>query len=124
MDYQYPVSHLAPSSNPPYMEILITQNTTVLHNVHPNGVTTPQWKCCFRIDFNTISPKIILISHLPALVAQSQQAYEVRKISENGRTYSLVNPLSNEDQIIAIAKMIAGEVTDEALDAAKSLIDK
>ena len=72
----------------------------------------------------SVDSQVILISHLPALVAQSQQAYEVRKISENGRTYSLVNPLSNEDKIIAIAKMIAGEVTDEALDAAKSLIDK
>ena len=78
---QYPVSHLAPSSNPPYMEILITQNTTVLHNVHPNGVTTPQWKCCFRIDFNTISPKIILISHTTFL-AKFLRAEAIRMHAE------------------------------------------
>lgn len=64
-----------------YMEILITQNTTVLHNVHPNGVTTPQWKCCFRIDFNTISPKIILISHTTFL-AKFLRAEAIRMHAE------------------------------------------
>ena len=72
----------------------------------------------------SVDSQVILISHLPALVAQSKQAYEVKKVSENGRTYSLVHPLSDDEKIVAMAKMIAGEVTEEAIEAARSLISK
>lgn len=61
----------------------------------------------------------VVVTHLPQVAAKSSEHLEVRK---SGAQTS-IHTLSNEEKLVAIAKMMSGEaVTEAALENAKALI--
>lgn len=68
---------------------------------------------------------VILISHLPQVVAACQSTYLVYKNEEEGITQSHIRPLSEEEKIEEIGKMVSGKkLTQGGIDAAKELISQ
>ena len=68
--------------------------------------------------------QVICITHLPQLAAKGDMHYFVYKEISNGRTYTRVRALSDEEKIRAIAQMIGGEkATAAALESARELLN-
>ena len=66
---------------------------------------------------------VIVISHLPQVVAACNHTYLVYKDVEGGITQSHIKPLSNEEKIDEVGKMLSGnKLTKGGVDAAKELI--
>ena len=65
---------------------------------------------------------ILVISHLPQVVASSYSAIEVSKVTKNNMTYSTTKELSIDELYVTIGKMLSGDkVNDAAINAAKEL---
>ena len=68
--------------------------------------------------------QVIAITHSPQVAAAGDQRYSVEKKVKDGATYTQVGPLSQEEAITAIAKMMAGQdVTDAAKQNAADLMN-
>lgn len=68
--------------------------------------------------------QVIAITHSPQVAAAGDQRYSVEKKVEDGATYTQVGPLTQEEAITAIAKMMAGQdVTDAAKQNAADLMN-
>ena len=68
--------------------------------------------------------QVIAITHSPQVAAAGDQRYSVEKKVEDGATYTQVGPLSQEEAVTAIAKMMAGQdVTDAAKQNAADLMN-
>ncbi len=67
--------------------------------------------------------QIIAITHLPQIAAFADYHYVVEKMDSEERTISVIRPLSEDEHIVEIAKLISGEgVSESALQNAKELI--
>ena len=67
--------------------------------------------------------QIICITHLPQIAAHGENHYLVEKVVRDERTFTQITPLDNEGKVLAIAKLIAGNViTDTVLESARQLI--
>ncbi|SNS04111.1 DNA replication and repair protein RecN [Belliella buryatensis] len=67
--------------------------------------------------------QVICISHLPQVAAKGEQHYFVYKDNSTARTISKVKPLTAEERIQEIAKMIAGaNPSNSAIESAKDLL--
>ncbi|WP_297435034.1 DNA repair protein RecN [uncultured Clostridium sp.] len=72
----------------------------------------------------SIKHQVFCISHLPQIASMSDEHYFVSKEILNGKTYSKVNKIGEEDKIIEIAKMLGGvKLTESALANARDMID-
>lgn len=68
---------------------------------------------------------VILISHLPQVVAACQSTYLVYKNEEKGITKSHIKPLNEREKIQEIGRMVSGsDITQGGIDAAKELINQ
>jgi len=68
---------------------------------------------------------VILISHLPQVVAACQSTYLVYKDEEKGITKSHIKPLNEREKIQEIGRMVSGsDITQGGIDAAKELINQ
>ncbi|MDL2268415.1 DNA repair protein RecN [Desulfosarcina sp. OttesenSCG-928-G17] len=68
--------------------------------------------------------QIICITHLPQIACFGDHHYRIRKTVTNGRTATLLEPLTQTQRIREIARMIGGEtITDTAMDHARSLVE-
>lgn len=68
--------------------------------------------------------QVICITHLPQLAAKGDVHYFVYKEISNGRTYTRVRALNDEEKIRTIAQMIGGEkTTAAALESARELLN-
>ena len=68
--------------------------------------------------------QVIAITHSPQVAAAGDQRYSVEKKVEDGATYTQVGPLSQEEAVTAIAKMMAGQdVTAAAKQNAADLMN-
>ena len=67
--------------------------------------------------------QVLVISHLPQVVASSFVSYEVEKKTLNNTTISTVKELNEKERIKAIAKLLSSKsITDEALLQAENLV--
>jgi len=66
---------------------------------------------------------VIVISHLPQVVAACKHTYLVYKDVQKGITQSHIRPLNNDEKIDEVGKMLSGnKLTKGGVDAAKELI--
>ncbi|MDH4389163.1 MAG: DNA repair protein RecN [Fimbriimonas sp.] len=67
--------------------------------------------------------QVIAISHLPQVAAWAAHQYRIEKREEGGRSQTSVVPLSQQDRVEEIARMLAGdEVTETAMANARELL--
>lgn len=67
--------------------------------------------------------QVIAISHLPQVAACAAHQYRIEKREEDGRSQTSVVPLSQEDRVEEIARMLAGDqVTETAMANARELL--
>ncbi len=67
--------------------------------------------------------QVLCISHLPQVASISDHHLYISKVEENNRTYTNVQLLNEDERILEIAKMIAGdEVNDVVINNAKNLL--
>ena len=67
--------------------------------------------------------EILVISHLPQVVASSNSAIYIKKINKNGTTMTEAMPLKDEKLVLEIAKMLSGDnITEAAKNQAIELI--
>ena len=68
--------------------------------------------------------QIICITHLPQIASMGKMHYTVEKQSKNNVTQTLVRPLSEQDRVLEIGKLLGGEeVTESVLQSARELLD-
>jgi DNA repair protein RecN (Recombination protein N) len=67
--------------------------------------------------------QVLCITHLPQIASRSDHHYMVEKLLVDGRTQSTIRPLSTEERVEEIARMLGGaRVTARTLDAARELL--
>ena len=68
--------------------------------------------------------QIICITHLPQIAKFGDHHYKISKHVENGRTLTSMAPISHEERIKEMARMMGGEkITRATLDHAKEMLD-
>lgn len=68
--------------------------------------------------------QVISITHLPQIASMADTNYRIYKETKDGRTFTHVAKLSEEERVREIARLLGGEkITDAALANAKELID-
>ena len=68
--------------------------------------------------------QIINITHLPQIAAKGDAHLLVYKLEENGKTFTSIKPLTQDERIIELAKMVGGEnYSDTTLKTAKELLN-
>lgn len=66
--------------------------------------------------------QLIVVSHLPQVVARADRQYRIQKREEAGRTVSYVQKLNEEERIAMLATMISGEDTEKTRDTAREML--
>lgn len=66
--------------------------------------------------------QLIVVSHLPQVVARADRQYRIQKRLEAGRTVSFVQKLSDEERIAMLATMISGEDTEKTRETAREML--
>lgn len=76
-----------------------------------------------KIQDISTSSQVIVISHLPQVIASSYSAVWIEKITENGVTKTVASELKKDNKKEFIAKMLSGkELTEAALSQAETLM--
>ncbi|HBT20457.1 MAG TPA: DNA repair protein RecN [Peptococcaceae bacterium] len=75
-----------------------------------------------KIAFLSQFHQIICVTHSPQVAAFSHQHFEIVKEVKNNRTTTNVIPLSSEESIREIARMLGGKDKDTAVEHAKRLV--
>ncbi len=69
--------------------------------------------------------QVLVITHSPQVGAVGQHHFKVKKYDENDQTFTTVTPLSDDDRLYEIARLLsADEITDVSLEAARQLLGK
>jgi len=69
--------------------------------------------------------QVVCITHLPQVASQAHQHLRVQKKSEKEQTQTYVYPLSNNERIEEIARMLSGvEITEQSLAHAEDMITR
>lgn len=67
--------------------------------------------------------QVLVVTHSPQVAAKARRHWKVAKFVTDGQTVTTVNPLSDEDRLEEVARMLSGEsITDHARAAAASLM--
>lgn len=66
--------------------------------------------------------QVVCITHLAQVAAHGATHLSVRKTVREGRTYSQISPVKDEDRVNEIARMLSGEQTEAALEHARTLV--
>lgn len=73
----------------------------------------------------SVSSQVLCVTHLPQIAAQANSHYKITKRSENGRTFTSVDILSEEGRVEELARIMDGvTVTDAARQFARDLVAK
>ena len=72
-----------------------------------------------------VSKQVIVVTHSPQVAAFGNDHFIVTKKIESNKSVIELKKLNNEDKLNEIARMLSGkEITDEAVNAAKKLINQ
>lgn len=66
--------------------------------------------------------QLIVVSHLPQVVARADRQYRIQKRLEKGRTVSFVQKLNEDERIAMLATMISGEDTEKTRETAREML--
>ena len=66
--------------------------------------------------------QVLCVTHLAQIAAQANEHFLIEKSVRDGRTYTDVTMLSRTDRERELARIIGGEVTDAAIQAAKEML--
>ncbi len=70
------------------------------------------------------SHQVICITHLPQIASAGDHNYRIHKESDESSTYTFVDPLSGEEKVMEIARLLGGAViTDSTIASARELIE-
>ena len=68
---------------------------------------------------------MLVITHLPQVAAQGQQHLRVSKRQQDGLTLSRIDPLSANERISEVARMLGGvDITETTLQHAAEMLAK
>lgn len=71
------------------------------------------------------SHQILCITHLPQIASHGEAHFSVEKYVENGRTFTRIIPLSENQRVEEIARLMAGEkITETVLNSARQLLEE
>jgi DNA repair protein RecN (Recombination protein N) len=69
--------------------------------------------------------QVLCVTHLPQIASFADQHWRVRKHVDHGRTVTQVEPLTPEERVEEIARMLGGErVTETARDHAREMVNQ
>ncbi|GIV14055.1 MAG: hypothetical protein KatS3mg021_2337 [Fimbriimonadales bacterium] len=68
--------------------------------------------------------QILCITHLPQIASRAGTHFLIEKYVEGERTRVSITPLTGEARVAEIARMLAGEATETALQHARELLQK
>ena len=69
--------------------------------------------------------QVICVTHLAQIAAMADNHLLIQKNTQNGRTFTKVEPLAYEDRISEIARIMSGaELTENLYKSAKELVDR
>jgi DNA repair protein RecN (Recombination protein N) len=69
------------------------------------------------------SAQIINITHLPQIAAKGDSHFVVFKYENEGKTFTSIRKLENDERVEELAKMVSGEdITDNTLKTARELL--
>ena len=69
--------------------------------------------------------QVLCVTHLPQIAAQAKNHYKITKRTDDGRTFTSVDVLSEQGRVEELARIMGGvTVTDSARDYARDLINK
>lgn len=69
------------------------------------------------------SHQIIAITHLPQIAAEADSAFLIEKTTREGRTFTNIRALADEERVTELARLLGGEnITDSVLSAAKEML--
>lgn len=69
--------------------------------------------------------QVLCVTHLPQIAAQAKNHYKISKRTEEGRTFTSVDVLSEQGRVEELARIMGGvTVTDSAREYARDLINK
>ncbi|CAC9929990.1 DNA repair protein RecN [Aedoeadaptatus coxii] len=68
--------------------------------------------------------QLIVVSHLPQVVARGDRQYQITKKEENGRTVSIVKSLDKEERVAYLATMISGADTETTRNTAREMLEE
>lgn len=78
-----------------------------------------------KIHKVSMNSQVLCISHLPQVAAMADTHLYIAKETKDGRTRSTVKPLSEDEKIKEIGRMISGaEITDLTKEHAKELLQQ
>ncbi len=76
-----------------------------------------------RLEALACGSQVLVVTHSPQVAARAAHHCRVEKTVEGGVTLSRVTPLSDDERVDEIARMLSGDtVTDEARAAARALL--
>jgi DNA repair protein RecN (Recombination protein N) len=71
------------------------------------------------------SHQILCITHLPQIASHGEVHFSVEKYVEDGRTFTRIIPLNENQRVEEIARLMAGEkITETVLNSARQLLDE
>ncbi|MDO5301011.1 MAG: DNA repair protein RecN [Tissierellia bacterium] len=68
--------------------------------------------------------QLLVVSHLPQVIARGDVQYQIQKDQEEGRTRSFVKPLDREERVEALAMIISGEATASSMETARQMMEE
>ncbi len=68
--------------------------------------------------------QVLVITHLPQVAAFADQHLVVRKRDDGERTVTTVEPVTGEERVAEVARMLSGSVSDASLTHARELLDE
>jgi DNA repair protein RecN (Recombination protein N) len=69
--------------------------------------------------------QVLCITHLPQMAAFADHHLKVEKLVETGRTRTVVSPLTGEERVREMARMLGGvKITDKTMDHAREMIEQ
>lgn len=67
--------------------------------------------------------QVLCVTHLPQIACRATYHYRINKQVDDGRTLVQVGPLEYEERVLELARMLAGEETETALQHARELLE-
>ena len=68
--------------------------------------------------------QVLVVTHLAQVAAAADVQISVAKTVSEGRTFAAAAPISGEERIAEIARMLSGSGSDSALNHARELLDR
>ncbi len=80
------------------------------------------WKVGVKLRQTGAGRQVLCVTHLAQIAAQAHDHFRISKSVRGGRTFTAVTPLDREEREGELARIIGGEPTPAALEAAREML--